>query len=113
MQDFPKSWDIFCKKNNYINELHSDTPWFTLESTLMNMKIYAKEGEQGFRQELKDLLINGLAKAKENIPQGKNFDFDFDAMIRIIKESDTPQKALDRFAKELKLQTSNESLFLL
>ncbi len=113
MSDFPKAWKSFCNKNNFINKLHSDTPWFTLESTIMNMKIYAKEGEQGFRQELKDLLINDLERAKENIPIGKSFDFDFDAMIKIIKESDAPQKALDRFAKELKLQTSNESMFLL
>lgn len=101
MYDFPKAWETFCKKYNYINKLHMETPWYTLEETILYLKTFIECGEKELMQENKDFLVKNLQDAKGSIPKDKSFDID--AMIQIIKESDTPQTIMERFTREFKL----------
>lgn len=101
---FPKTWGNFCSKQNYINGLHSQTPWFKAEMGINGITMIEKVNNNSWGKNLKQILIRALNDAEATLPQGKSLGYDVKKVVKIIEESDTPKIAKDRIQKELKLK---------
>ena len=101
---FPKTWENFCSKKGYINELHSQTPWFKTEMGINAIEIIEKVNKNSWGDNLKQILIKSLNDSMDALPQGKNLGYDVKKVVKILEESETPKIAKERLQKELKLK---------
>lgn len=101
---FPKTWGNFCTKQNYINGLHSQTPWFKAEMGITGIEIAEKINNNSWGKNIKQILIKCLNESESTLPKGKSLGYDIKKAITIIKESETPKIAKERIHKELKLK---------
>ena len=104
LDDFPKAWQTFCKKNKYINQLHTQTPWFKAEMTLITINMLKTFGKNSWGKNLKQSLLNTIDSIPKDLPKGKELGLDIKKLRKIIMESDTPEIAEKRIASEMKLK---------
>lgn len=101
---FPNSWKEFCSKENYLNGLHSGTPWFKAEMSINGIGLAEKFNGNSWGRNLKQIFINNLNNAEESLPKGKSLGYDVKKVIKIIEDSETPKIANERLQQELKLK---------
>ncbi len=101
---FPNSWREFCSKENYLNGLHSGTPWFKAEMSINGIGLAEKFNGNSWGRNLKQIFINNLNNAEESLPKGKSLGYDVKKVIKIIEDSETPKIANERLQQELKLK---------
>ncbi len=101
---FPKTWEVFCAKNSYINGLHSQTAWFRAEMGIAGLEIAERINNNSYGKNLKQILIKALNEAESTLPKGKSLGYDIKKVAKIIEESETPKIAKERMEKELKLK---------
>ena len=105
MQDFPKAFENYCKEKGYHSGLHYLSSWAKCEFALKCTKMLADNNDNYWGDsKYKEAILNAIKVAKEILPAGKSLGFDSDRMYEIIKESETPQLALDNIEKELKIR---------
>ena len=104
INDFPKAWQTFCKKNNYINQLHTQTPWFKAEMTLVMINMLKTLGKNSWGKDLKQRLLNTLDSIPKELPKDKDVGLDITKLRKIVAESATPEIAEKRIASEMKLK---------
>ena len=103
LEVFPKSWAKFCSKENYINGLHSQTPWFKAEMGINLIGSIEKFNNNSWGKNLKQNLIKLLEESEVTLPKGKSLGYDVKKAVKIIEGSETPKMALERLQKELNL----------
>ena len=101
---FPKAWQTFCKENNYINMLHTQSPWGKAEITIVVVKLLKTLGKNSWGENFKQRLIDTLDNIPKEIPEGKDLGLDINKLKKIIVESSTPEIAEKRIAGEMKLK---------
>lgn len=100
----PKAWQTFCKENNYINMLHTQSPWGKAEFTIVVVKLLKTLGKNSWGENFKQRLIDTLDNIPKEIPEGKDLGLDINKLKKIIVESSTPEIAEKRIAGEMKLK---------
>ena len=104
IDDFPKAWQTFCKKNNFINQLHTQTPWCKAEMTLVIINMLKTFGKNSWGENFKQRLIKAIDSIPKELPKGKEVGLDITKLRKIVAESDTPEIAEKRIAGEMKLK---------
>ncbi len=104
IDDFPKAWQTFCKENNYINKLHTQTPWAKAEMTLFAINMLKTYGKNTWGENFKQRLLSALESIPKELPKGKDAGLDITKLRKIVAESNTPEMAEKRIADEMKLK---------
>ena len=104
IDDFPKVWQAFCKENNYINKLHTQTPWAKAEMTLFAINMLKTYGKNSWGENFKQRLLSALESISKELPKGKDAGLDITKLRKIVAESNTPEMAEKRIADEMKLK---------
>ena len=110
LEDFPKAWQAFCKKNNYTNKLHSESPWFKTEMALIVINMLKTYCQNSWEALFKQRLLKILDSITIELPKGKELGLDIKKLRKIIVESDTPEIAEKRIASEMKLKALSDGI---
>ncbi len=104
IDDFPKAWQTFCKENNFINQLHTQTPWCKAEMMLVMINMLKTFGKNSWGENFKQRLIKAIDSIPKELPKGKEVGLDITKLRKIVVESGTPEIAEKRIAGEMKLK---------
>ena len=101
---FSKAWETFCKKRNFFNGLHSESPWATCEMTLHNIYLMGLFNNNHWLLSAKKDICKILNKLhSKNKITGKKLGYDVKQLRKIIKKSKSPQEALQKIANKMKI----------
>ena len=107
-------WNDFCEDNNYIQGLHTYSPWGRSDMVIHSIQMlfgttnsWKGSDASGHPIDYQKELCKVLDECKEDLPEGKHLSFDAEKVKAIIKSSKNPQIALDKMADKLKLKPLN------
>lgn len=107
LREFPKAWQKFCDSQSFYQGLHDGTAWAESEKVFIGLDYLSKGSKDSWvwgSTDYKAKLLEKLQDCKSKLLKDKEIGYDFDKVMSIIKNSDTPELAEKEIIKQLKIK---------